>query len=183
MALTESKDLEIGFQAPSFNLRNTVNDKLESLNQYQGENGTVILFICNHCPFVLHINEKLVSLAKEYQTKGIQFIAISSNDAKNYPQDGPDAMKKQAEALAYPFPYFYDESQETAKAYHAVCTPDIYAFDKNLKLAYHGQFDDSRPGNDIAVTGNDLSKALDNILTQKPIAIQKPSIGCNIKWK
>lgn len=183
MALKESNTREKGFPAPHFNLLDTTKEKLTCLENLKGEKATVILFICNHCPFVLHINKKLVEVAHAYQVKGIGFIAISSNDALNYPQDGPDKMKTRAEAFKYPFPYLYDETQEVAKAYDAACTPDIYVFDKDLALAYHGQFDDSRPGNDIPITGNHLTQALDNILVNKPIAFQKPSIGCNIKWK
>ncbi len=142
------------------------------------------MFICNHCPFVKHVNPEIVKIAQEYQDKGIAFIAISSNDVEKYPQDAPDLMKENAKEMGYPFPYLYDETQETALAYHAACTPDFYLFDANLKLVYRGQLDSSRPGNEIPLTGHDLRNALDNLLKGKEIdQDQKPSIGCNIKWK
>jgi thiol-disulfide isomerase/thioredoxin len=142
------------------------------------------MFLCNHCPYVLHVNSALVKLVKEYQTKGVSFIGISSNDVVNYPQDSPDKMKIHAKDEGYTFPYLYDESQDVAKAYDAACTPDFYVFDKNLELVYRGQMDDSRPGLGIPVTGKDLREALDAVLSGKPVpAIQKPSMGCNIKWK
>ena len=144
----------------------------------------MIAFICNHCPFVIHINPQFAKLAKEYQSKEIGFIAISSNDVENYPQDAPHLMKKIAEEQNYSFPYLYDETQETAKNYDAACTPDFYLFDSDLKLVYRGQLDDSRPGNEIPVTGKDLRNALDALIKNKSISnLQKPSIGCNIKWK
>ena len=170
--------------APPFKLHDTVSDEIISLEDIRGEKGTVVMFICNHCPFVVHVNEEIVRLAKSYQDKGISFIAISSNDVENYPQDGPDLMKQTAKRLGYPFPYLYDETQEVARAYDAACTPDIYLFDKELILVYRGQLDDSRPGNGIPVTGADLRAALDNLISGVPISSeQKPSIGCNIKWK
>ena len=142
------------------------------------------MFICNHCPFVIHVNEALVAIANEYAKKGISFIAISSNDVVNYPQDSPEKMAIHAKNKNYPFPYLYDETQDVAKAYDAACTPDLYVFDGNLKLVYRGQLDDSRPGNGIAVTGKDLKHALDCVLENKENTnTQKPSIGCNIKWK
>ena len=142
------------------------------------------MFICNHCPFVIHVNEELIKMANEYQNKGIRFIAISSNDVVNYPQDAPHLMKKLADDLAYPFPYLYDETQNVAKAYDAACTPDFYLFDGDLKSVYHGQIDDSRPENGKSVTGKDMRKAMDNLLQHKSVLEnQKPSIGCGIKWK
>ncbi len=184
MALTESNEFEIGGLAPNFTLINTVNQKLVTLSENKGEKGTAIFFICNHCPFVIHINEELVAMANEYNQKGISFIAISSNDIENYPQDGPDLMRENAEKLQYPFPYLYDETQEIAKAYNAACTPDLYLFDSELKLTYHGQLDNSRPGNNVPVTGEDFRNALNALLNKAPnITPQKPSIGCNIKWK
>ena len=184
MALTESNEFKIGSVAPNFKLLNTVDDSFVELANVKGEKGTAIFFICNHCPFVIHINEELVKMANDYIEKGISFIAISSNDAVNYPQDGKLLMKKTAENLNYPFPYLYDESQEVAKAYEAACTPDLYLFDHDLKSVYHGQLDDSRPGNDIEVTGKDFRNAIESLLqNNSPLAIQKPSIGCNIKWK
>lgn len=184
MARTESNEFKTGTKAPDFNLLNTVDDKKYSLNQLKGEKGTVILFICNHCPFVIHVNAELVKMANEYQQKEINFIAISSNDVANYPQDGPQLMKQLAEQENYPFPYLYDETQQIAKKYDAACTPDFYVFDADLKAVYHGQLDDARPGNGKPVTGKDIRKALDNLLENKPILEnQKPSVGCGIKWK
>ena len=184
MALTLSNEFAIGTTAPDFTLLNTVDDTILSLQDCKGEKGTVVMFICNHCPFVIHVNEGLVKLAKDYQSKGVGFIAISSNDVENYPQDAPDLMKKLAKKECYPFPYLYDETQEVAKAYDAACTPDFYVFDKNLKSIYHGQLDDSRPGNGKPVSGKDIRVALDNLLEAKPIIKnQKPSMGCGIKWK
>ncbi|WP_067150635.1 thioredoxin family protein [Pseudotamlana agarivorans] len=184
MANTPSNMLPLGTKAPFFQLPDTVSGNTLNLNDLKGKNGTVILFICNHCPFVIHINKTLVDIANAYAEKGIAFIAISSNDAANYPQDGPEKMCIHAEKEDYPFPYLYDESQAVAKAYDAACTPDLYVFDKNLSLVYRGQLDDSRPGNGKPVTGADLKLALDCLLSGKENeAIQKPSIGCNIKWK
>jgi len=176
--------LPIGTKAPDFNLVNTIDNGMVNLQDAKGEKGTVIMFICNHCPFVVHVNPMLVEIANTYANKGIGFIAISSNDVINYPQDGPDLMKAHAKENNYPFPYLYDETQEVAKAYDAACTPDLYVFDSDLKLVYRGQLDDSRPGNGIPVTGKDLKHALDCLLQGKEnTALQKPSIGCNIKWK
>lgn len=184
MAQTPSNMLPLGTKAPGFSLLDTVSGKILNLNDLKGPRGTVIMFICNHCPFVVHVNEGLVKTANAYQTKGIRFIAISSNDVIHYPQDGPEKMKLQAEKEQYPFPYLYDETQEVAKIYDAACTPDIYLFDTNLKLVYRGQLDDSRPGNGIPVTGQDLCHAMDCLIENKVnTRLQKPSIGCNIKWK
>jgi len=184
MARTPSNMLPLGTFAPNFTLPDTTNDKIVSLNQINGEKGTVIMFICNHCPFVKHLNSTIVQLAVTYQSKGIAFIAISSNDVVNYPQDAPELMKQTALQERYSFPYLFDESQEVAMAYEAACTPDFYLFDQNLRLVYRGQLDDSRPGNGIPSTGLDLSNAIEALLNNKPInPIQKPSIGCNIKWK
>ena len=157
--------------------------KLVSLETGKGEKGTVIAFICNHCPFVIHVNPEISKMAKEYQSKGISFIAISSNDVINYPEDAPHLMKKKAKEAEYTFPYLYDKTQEVALAYDAACTPDFYLFDSGLKLVYRGQLDDSRPGNGIPVTGISLRNAMDALLNGEEInALQKPSIGCNIKW-
>ncbi|MFD2585849.1 thioredoxin family protein [Croceitalea marina] len=184
MARTPSNMLALGTKAPDFELFDTVSDTVLGLQQLKGEKGTVVMFICNHCPFVIHVNPEIVRLGNAYQKKGISFIAISSNDVENYPQDAPDLMTKVAKQEGYPFPYLYDASQETAKAYNAACTPDFYLFDSDLNLAYRGQLDDSRPGNGIPLTGNDLRNALDSLLNNKAIdENQKPSIGCNIKWK
>ena len=184
MALTESNSFENGTLAPNFILLDTLSGSKLDLQQLKGDNGTVIMFICNHCPFVVHVNEQLVTLANDYTKKGIGFIAISSNDVENYPQDGPELMKQVGTDLNYPFPYLYDETQEVAKAYDAACTPDFYVFDADLKSTYHGQLDNSRPGNGLPVTGQDLRDAIDAVLNNhNPITLQKPSIGCNIKWK
>lgn len=184
MAATETLRIPLGFKAPHFLLPDTVTDKVLSLEDLKGEKATVIMFICNHCPYVKHVNKQLVSLAKDYTTKGISFIAISSNDVLNYPQDAPELMKINAETEEYPFPYLYDETQEIAKAYHAACTPDFSIFDKDLLCIYRGQLDDSRPKNDSISDGKDIRAALDNILLGISVnEKQIPSLGCNIKWK
>ena len=184
MADTPSKMVPLGMIAPDFVLPDTISGENKSLTNLKSEKATVIMFICNHCPFVIHVQKQLVKLAREYQAKGISFVAISSNDVEKYPDDSPQRMKEVAQELGYPFPYLYDESQEVARAYNAACTPDFYVFDKNLKLVYRGQIDGSRPGNNIPVTGKDLREALDNILQGKSVSEdQRPSIGCNIKWK
>lgn len=180
MAKTASKMVELGGQAPSFTLPDTNNGKMYSLESLRGEKATAIMFICNHCPFVKHIKDQLIALRNDYERKGINFVAISSNDVENYPDDAPEKMAEEG----YPFPYLYDETQEVAQAYQATCTPDFFVFDGQLRLVYRGQLDDSRPGNGIAVTGADIREALDALLAEKPIASdQKPSMGCNIKWK
>ncbi|UCD61607.1 MAG: thioredoxin family protein [Flavobacteriaceae bacterium] len=184
MARTPSTMLPLGTVAPNFNLPDTISEKTVSLEKVKGEKGTLIMFICNHCPFVKHVNSKITELAATYQSQGIAFIAISSNDVVNYPQDSPELMKQTALQEKYSFPYLFDESQEVARAYEAACTPDFYLFDDGLKLVYRGQLDDSRPGNDIPLTGLDLSNAMESLLNNKAInPVQKPSIGCNIKWK
>lgn len=184
MADTPSVMVELGTKAPAFTLKDVVSGEQKSLSQLKSDKATVIMFICNHCPFVKHVNKELVRLANDYIPKGISFIAISSNDVENYPQDSPDKMKEVAEEQGYPFPYLYDETQKVAKAYQAACTPDFYIFDGDLNLVYRGQLDDSRPGNSEPVNGKNIRAALDNILTGKPVdENQKPSIGCNIKWK
>jgi peroxiredoxin len=184
MSATASNMLALGTKAPDFDLQDVISGKNVSLYDLKINKATVIMFICNHCPYVKHIIHELVKLANEYIPKGITFIAISSNDIENYPEDSPEKMEQIAIELGYPFPYLFDETQEIAKAYHAACTPDFYIFDKGLKLVYRGQFDDSRPGNNIAVTGMDIRKALDNIIIGKRVdENQKASVGCNIKWK
>ena len=174
---------DFGWKAIDFNLQG-VDDTFWTLEKSKGENGLLVMFICNHCPFVLHTIEELVDIAKVYDDFGFSFIAISSNDVVNYPEDSPENMKKFASMHDFQFPYLYDETQEVAKAYEAACTPDIFVFDKDLLLVYRGQLDDSRPGNGIPVTGKDLRRAVQNMLDGRPIdPLQKPSIGCNIKWK
>ncbi len=184
MARTPSNMLPLGTIAPDFNLPDTVSGTSKKLSDLKSDVATVIMFICNHCPFVKHVNKGLVELASDYLPKGISFVAISSNDVENYPDDSPEKMKEAAEELGYSFPYLYDESQEVAKAYDAACTPDFYIFDKDLKLVYRGQLDDSRPDNGVPVTGKDIRAALDAILAVNQVSDnQIPSLGCNIKWK
>jgi peroxiredoxin len=174
----------LGTQAADFSLPDTVSGKTLSLQSLRSDKATVIMFLCNHCPYVKHLQRGLVAVAKEYQARGIAFIAISSNDASAYPDDSPELMRKEAQRLGYPFPYLYDESQAVARAYDATCTPDFFVYDKNLTLAYRGQFDDSRRDSDIPVTGKDLRRALDQLLAGETVfSDQLPSLGCNIKWK
>lgn len=183
MARTPSNMLPLGTESPDFELFDTVSGQILSLAELKGENGTVVMFICNHCPFVIHVNPEISRLAKEYQKKGVAFVAISSNDVNNYPQDAPHLMKQVAKKEDYTFAYLYDETQEVAKAYEAACTPDFYLFDAESILVYRGQLDDSRPGNSIPLSGKDLRKAMDALLKGGEIDTdQKPSIGCNIKW-
>jgi len=184
MARTPSNMLPLGTKAPQFSLLDTISGDFKTLEQLQGASGILVMFICNHCPFVIHVNKMLVELANSYQKAGINFVAISSNDIINYPQDGPNEMKKNAIELNYSFPYLYDETQEIAKVYDAACTPDFFLFDESLNLVYRGQMDDSRPGNGLPINGKDLKNALDCLLQKKVNTWhQKPSIGCNIKWK
>ena len=184
MARIPSTMVALGTKVHSFSLPDTATGKHMSFADIKGVIGTVIMFICNHCPFVKHVNDELVRLGDDYKEKGIGFAAINSNDVANYPEDAPDLMKLTAIESGYPFPYLYDETQEVAQAYDAACTPDFFIYDKNLQLVYRGQLDDSRPGNGIPVTGKDVRKALDCLINGQPVpAEQKPSIGCNIKWK
>lgn len=186
MALTESNMLPIGTIAPDFSLKDTVSDKILSVNDLFSDKATIVMFICNHCPYVIHVKDELVRLAHDYQPKGVKLVAISSNDIEKYPQDGPEAMKGFAKESGFTFPYLYDETQEIARAYDAACTPDFYIFDGAKKLRYRGRLDESRPRveNPKPVTGKDLRGALDAILSNQSIPkIQFPSMGCNIKWK
>lgn len=184
MPAVETEIIPLGFKAPTFSLTDTISDKTFSLDQLKGEKATVIMFICNHCPYVVHVRDELIKLGNDYKDKGISFVAISSNDIIKYPDDAPEKMKALGLQLNFPFPYLYDETQEVAKAYHAACTPDFSIFDHDLKCIYRGQLDDSRPGNKIPVTGQDIRAALDAVLNNTPIHMeQKPSIGCSIKWK
>jgi len=183
MAMTASTMLPLGTEAPDFILPDT-KGKLVSLEDFKDAPALLVVFMCNHCPFVKHILDGLVVLIKDYQVKGVAAVGINSNDAADYPDDRPEMMAKVAKQKGFTFPYLYDETQDVAKAYHAACTPDFFLFDKQRKLVYRGQMDDSRPGNGIPVTGKDLRAALDATLEGKPLlARQKPSIGCNIKWK
>jgi len=175
--------LPLGTAAPDFNLPDT-NGKLVSLEDFKGKTALLVLFICNHCPYVKHIRAGLAQLGQDYIPRGVGIVAISSNDAVNYPDDSPAKMKEEAQSAGYNFPYLYDEKQAVAKAYRAACTPDIYLFDRGRRLVYRGQFDDSRPGNGKPVTGKDLRAAIDAVLAGKSTSqFQAPSIGCNIKWK
>jgi peroxiredoxin len=184
MARTPSNMLALGTKAPDFTLTDTVSGDVLKLEDLKGTNGTMIMFICNHCPFVIHINPEIVKIANHYAQQGIGFIAISSNDAENYPQDGPKFMASHAKENHYPFPYLYDATQDVANAYDAACTPDFYVFNQDSELVYRGQLDDSRPGNGVPVTGHDLRQALDCLVSgNEHTEAQKPSIGCNIKWK
>ena len=184
MSLTPSNMMPLGKTAPGFSLVNTSNNKIYKFENIKGSKGTVVMFICNHCPYVIHVIEELVKISKGYENKGISTVAISSNDIINYPEDAPDKMKAFSEKYNFSFPYLYDESQEIAKAYQAACTPDIYLFDGDDKCFYRGRLDESRPGNDKVTNGSDLREALDLLLGGKnPPEEQNPSAGCNIKWK
>ena len=175
--------LPLGTTAPDFQLPDT-NGKTVSLAQFKDKTALVVVFMCNHCPYVVHIRAGLAQFANDYASKNVGLVGISSNDVKNYPQDGPAKMKEEAKSAGYNFPYLYDESQAVAKAYRAACTPDIYLFDRGRRLVYRGQFDASRPGNGVPVTGKDLRTALDAVLAGKEVStMQAPSMGCNIKWK
>ena len=185
MAVTPSNMLPIGTKAPDFKLYDTVSGEHQSLDDLKSDKGTLVMFICNHCPYVKHVNPELVRLANDYKEKGISFIAISSNDVESHPQDSPEKMSQNAKEQGYPFPYLYDETQEVAKAYKAACTPDFFLFDGDLKLVYRGRLDESSPGNNKPLNGKDLRHALDKLLQGEtiPEKEQYPSMGCNIKWK
>lgn len=184
MASTFSNTIPLGFSAPNFKLLDTVSNSMTSLAELKSDKATLIMFICNHCPYVKHVNKQLVELANHYIPQGISFIAINSNDAYNYPEDSPEMMTKYAKILGYPFPYLYDETQIVAKAYDAVCTPDFYIFEKDMKCVYRGQLDDSRPSNGKPVNGKDIRLALEAILKGNKVNEQQiPGIGCSIKWK
>lgn len=185
MAATESNMLPLGSVAPDFTLPDTVSGKRYSLRDLRGERGTIVMFICNHCPYVLHVKQQLIAIARQYAPQGIATVAISANDIVNYPQDAPDKMRALMAEWGNPFAaYLYDERQDVAKAYRAACTPDIYLFDADLACVYRGRLDGATPKNDVPVTGEELRHALDDLLAGRPIgAEQIPSIGCNIKWK
>jgi len=176
--------LPLGTKAPDFKLHDAVSEKALGLDDLKSDKATVVMFICNHCPYVKHVQKGLVELANDYIPKGVSFIGVNSNDVAKYPEDSPANMKSVALKLGYPFPYLFDETQEVARAYEAACTPDFYVFDADMKLVYRGQMDDSRPGNGKPVTGRNIRDTLDRILSGKPVdSDQIPSIGCNIKWK
>ncbi len=183
MANTASTMLPLGTQAPPFQLPDP-RGKIISSADFKDAPALLIIFMCNHCPYVKHIQSQFSRLAKEYQARGVGIVGINSNDAENYPDDRPEKMAEEIERVGYTFPYLYDESQEVARAYRAACTPDLFLFDRNRRLVYRGQFDDSRPNNGRPVTGADLRAALDSVLEGRQVsANQKPSMGCNIKWK
>jgi thiol-disulfide isomerase/thioredoxin len=184
MSLTPSTMLPLGTKAFDFELLDTVSHQMITLEEVKSKVATVIMFICNHCPYVIHISNALAQVAKEYQAKDIQFIAINSNDVNTYPADSPEMMEKNAARNGYSFPYLFDDTQEVARQYQAACTPDFYVFDGELKCVYRGRFDESTPGNNMPVTGKDLTTALDNVLAGDEVdPDQFPSVGCNIKWK
>lgn len=184
MPKKEALQIPLGFPAPHFELLDTLTGNPATLDMIKGEKATVVMFICNHCPFVQHVIEKLVTLANDYLPRGVAWVAISASDVAVFPADGPAEMKARGESLHFPFPYLYDEDQAVAKAYHAVCTPDFSVFDGDLRCVYRGQLDGARPGNDIPVTGEDLCAALDAVLAGEEVsADQTPSIGCGIEWK
>jgi peroxiredoxin len=183
MAETPSTMLPLGTKLPRFTLPSPTGKKVSS-EDFKDAPALLVAFICNHCPYVKHIRSRFAELAKEYQNRGVGIVGINSNDFQSYPDDRPEKMAEEVRQVGYGFPYVYDETQEVAKAYRAACTPDFYLFDRNHNLVYRGQFDDSRPGNNRPVTGADLRAALDAVLAGKPVpSNQKPSIGCNIKWK
>lgn len=184
MSLTPTTQIPLGFQAPEFSLTDTISGNTVSLDQFKNKKGLVVIFMCNHCPYVKYVLDGIIQLGRDYIPKEIGFVAISSNDVENYPEDSPEQMQKLGVEKKFPFPYLYDESQEIAKKYHAACTPDFDVFDADMKCVYRGQMDDARPGNNIPVTGKNLRNVLDNILEGKAITgYQKPSVGCSIKWK
>ncbi len=184
MALTPSTMLDLGTPAPDFALRDVVTDRTVSLEDFDSAEVLLVVFWCNHCPFVHHVEDTFVEFAREYASHGLEVVAISANDVEAYPQDGPEAMKQRANDHAYPFPYLLDADQKVAKAYRAACTPDFFLFDGEGRLAYRGQFDGSRPSNDVPVSGEDLRAAVDAVLAGDDVPRdQRPSMGCNIKWK
>jgi len=184
MSLTPSTMLPLGTQAPDFKLPDVVSGRPVSLNDFKNKKGLLVMFICQHCPYVQHIKQELTRLGKDYASKDMALIAISSNDADNYPDDSPAELKKFVKAEGFVFPFLYDESQEVAKRYTAACTPDLFLFNRKRELIYRGQLDDSRPGNGKPVTGKDLRAAMDAVLADKPVTPdQHPATGCNIKWK
>lgn len=184
MARTPSNMIPLGTIAPEFNLPDTNSNNIYSFEDLKGSKGTLVIFMCNHCPFVLHVINEIVMIANDYRVQGLGVIAISSNDIVKYPEDSPELMTDFALQHKVDFPYLFDETQETAKTYDAACTPDFYLFDNQDRLFYRGQLDDSRPGNGIPLSGTDLRNAIDALIYNRILnEIQKPSIGCNIKWK
>jgi peroxiredoxin len=183
MAVTPSTMLDLGTPAPLFSLPDTEGETV-CIDDFWESQALLVMFICNHCPFVRHLRQEIAAVAREYQARGVGVVAIASNDIDRYPQDGPEGMRREKEEAGYPFPYLFDESQQVARAYRAACTPDFFVFDAARRLVYRGQFDDSRPGNGVPVTGRDIRAALDAALEGRPAPEpQAPSIGCSIKWK
>jgi peroxiredoxin len=184
MSLTESTMLELGTTAPDFSLTDVTTGKTVRRDDFRGKDALLVMFICAHCPYVKHVEKSLGTLGADYAGKSLAIVAISSNDVATHPADGPEGLKAQAKTHGFAFPYLYDESQSVARAYKAACTPDFFLFDKDFRLVYRGQYDASRPGNGVPVTGQDLRAAIDTVLAGKQVlAEQRPSIGCNIKWK
>jgi peroxiredoxin len=183
MVATPSRMLALGTAAPPFDLPDT-DGKNVSLSDFKDSRAILVMFICNHCPFVRHVRPELARLGRDYPSQGVAVVAISSNDVTAFPDDSPEMMRREKNEAGYTFPYLYDETQAVAKAYRAACTPDFFLFDAGRRLVYRGQLDDSRPGNNLPVTGGDLRGALDAVLAGRPVSgAQKPSLGCNIKWK
>jgi len=184
MALTPTTKIKLGFTAPVFSLTDVVTNELVTFQDIRGDNGTLVMFICNHCPYVIHVREQLLALANDYKNEGFGFVAISSNDVANYPQDSPEKMKELALSENFPFPYLYDKTQEVARVYNAACTPDFALFDAEDKCVYRGRLDGATPGNDVPVTGDSMRKVLDLLLIGEKINEegQVPSLGCGIKW-
>ena len=184
MAATESAMLPLGTPAPDFTLPDATGGKTVQLADFAGKRALLVMFICPHCPYVQHVQQELAKIGRDYADRPVGIVAISSNDAAQFPEDGPDGLRRQARELDFTFPYCYDESQDVARAYRAACTPDFFLFDKSRFLVYRGQLDGSRPRNDVAITGADLRAAIEAVLRSEPVSPeQKPSIGCNIKWK
>ncbi len=184
MSLTPSTMLPLGTAAPDFKLPDVASQKAYTLKDFAGKKALLVMFICHHCPYVIHIKGELTKLGKDYASKDIAIVGISSNDADNYPDDSPKELAKFAKAEGFVFPFLYDGTQDVAKSYTAACTPDLFLFNKERKLVYRGQLDDSRPGNDKPMTGKDLRAAIDSVLSDKPVSKdQRPATGCNIKWK
>lgn len=184
MVRTPSTMVPLGTPAPGFTLPEPATGRTVSLDDFRDAPALLVVFLCNHCPYVKHIRHALADFAREYQARGLAVVGINSNDVSQYPDDAPDKMVEEVRRVGYPFPYLYDETQEVAKAYRAACTPDFFLYDRDRRLVYRGQFDDSRPGNDVPVTGRDLRAAVEAVLAGRPVPQdQKPSLGCNIKWK
>jgi peroxiredoxin len=184
MVQTPSTMLALGTSVPAFSLPDVVSGKTVSLDDFASKKALLVMFICRHCPYVKHVQQEIARIGRDYAAKDVGIVAISANDAGTYPEDAPQSLKEMAEELGFRFPFLYDDSQDVAKAYTAACTPDFFVFDENRKLVYRGQLDGSRPGNDVPVSGKDLRSALDAVLADEPVnPDQRPSLGCNIKWK